>query len=44
MNYFGHTNGKHGSCMFSDIDEFTYFNKSLELFKKVKDMGIIEKI
>ena len=27
--------------MFNNIDEFDYFNKALELFKKVKDMGII---
>ena len=41
--FWSHEWKKHGSCMFSDIDEFTYFNKSLELFEKVKDMGIIEK-
>ena len=34
---------KHGSCMFIDMDEFDYFNKTLELFQKVKDMEIIDK-
>ena len=40
--FWSHEWKKHGSCMFNDMDEFDYFNKTLELFKKVKDMGIIE--
>ena len=28
--------------MFNNIDELDYFNKALELFEKVKEMGIIE--
>ena len=41
-NFWEHEWKKHGSCMFKFIDEYDYFNKTLELFKKVKDMGIIE--
>lgn len=40
--FWSHEWKKHGSCMFNNIDELDYFNKALELFEKVKEMGIIE--
>ena len=30
------------SCFFSNINEFDYFNTTLELFEKVKKLDIIE--
>ena len=41
-NFWEHEWKKHGSCFFSDINEFGYFNTTLELYEKVKKMGIIE--
>ncbi len=41
--FWEHEWKKHGSCMFTNMNEFNYFNKALTLFKKVSSMGIIEK-
>ena len=42
-NFWEHEWKKHGSCMFINMNEFNYFNKTLELFKQVKELNIIEK-
>lgn len=41
-NFWEHEWKKHGSCFFGDINEFDYFNTTLELFEKVKNLDIIE--
>ena len=41
-DFWKHEWKKHGSCMFKEMDEFEYFNKTLELFEKVQNLGIIE--
>ena len=40
--FWEHEWKKHGSCMFCNMDEFDYFNKTLELFKYVKENNLIE--
>ena len=40
--FWEHEWKKHGSCCFTDLDEFEYFNTTLELFAKVTEK-IIEK-
>ena len=42
VNFWEHEWKKHGSCFFGDINEFDYFNTTLELFEKVKNLDIIE--
>ena len=42
-NFWEHEWKKHGSCMFQNMNEFDYFNKTLELFAFVKNSNIIEK-
>jgi len=41
-DFWKHEWEKHGSCFFTKIDEFGYFNTTLKLFKEVSNMGIIE--
>ena len=41
-NFWEHEWKKHGSCMFQEMNEFDYFNKTLELFYYVRGKGIIE--
>lgn len=36
-DFWKHEWEKHGSCMFTDMDEFTYFNKALTLFNSIKN-------
>ena len=39
-SFWGHEWDKHGTCMFQQMDEFEYFQKSLELYKKVMQLTI----
>ena len=40
--FWEHEWKKHGSCMFDNINEFDYFNTTIKLYEKVKNMDIIE--
>ena len=41
--FWKHEYEKHGSCMFDSIDEFNYFNKTIELYKYALVNNIIKK-
>lgn len=38
--FWKHEWEKHGSCVFSDINEYEYFNKTLDLFKTAIQTGL----
>jgi len=42
-NFWEHEYLKHGSCVFTPIDEFQYFDTSLELFKKAIQLELPSK-
>ena len=39
-DFWEHEWEKHGSCVFSDINEYEYFNKTLDLFKTAIQTGL----
>ena len=41
--FWKHEYEKHGSCMFVSMDEFNYFNKTIELYKYALINNIIKK-
>ena len=41
--FWKHEYEKHGSCMFSPMDEFSYFNKTIELYEYAIVNNIIKK-
>ena len=41
--FWKHEYEKHGSCMFSPMDEFNYFNKTIELYEYAIVNNIIKK-
>lgn len=41
-DFWKHEYEKHGSCVFSDIDEFTYFNITLNLYYEVMKLNIAD--
>ena len=42
-DFWEHEYKKHGSCVFTDITEFEYFEKSLSLFKEASANNLPEK-
>ena len=42
-NFWEHEYKKHGSCMFTNMDEFEYFNITIKLYKEVIKKNLIEK-
>lgn len=42
-DFWEHEWKKHGSCVFTKMNEFEYFSKALELYKFVRDSNIIDK-
>ena len=42
-NFWKHEYDKHGSCMFQEMTELEYFEKTLELFFKAKKEKLIDK-
>lgn len=41
--FWKHEYEKHGSCMFSDISEFDYFNLALNLYKEATQLNLPDK-
>ena len=41
-DFWKHEWEKHGSCVFSEINEYEYFNKTLDLFKTAIQTGLPE--
>lgn len=42
VDFWKHEYEKHGSCMFNHMDEFNYFNKSIELYEYALNNNIIK--
>lgn len=42
-DFWKHEYEKHGSCVFTNMTEFEYFNKTLELYHKAIDENLTEK-
>ena len=42
-DFWKHEYVKHGSCMFTNMNELQYFSKTLELYKDAVKLGLPEK-